>query len=80
MTSYEEIARKAEADLNTYQSKTGAARPQGIDENTGINTYAEKKFENNGAAIEAGDELSTNASYNKRIPPSEGGILDDRGR
>ncbi|KAH8656478.1 hypothetical protein BGZ61DRAFT_540930 [Ilyonectria robusta] len=27
-----------------------------------------------------GDELSTNRGYNKRIPPSEGGVLDDRGR
>ncbi|KAK1235908.1 hypothetical protein PQX77_000859 [Marasmius sp. AFHP31] len=55
----EEIARQAEADLNSYQTKTGAFH---------------------GAQVVTGDDLSTNASYNKRIPPSEGGEIDDRGR
>ncbi|KAH8808271.1 hypothetical protein F5884DRAFT_362609 [Xylogone sp. PMI_703] len=77
MSDYERIAKQAEADLNTYQSKTGAARPEGLTD-SGVNTYAEKKFE--GAQVFEGDELSTNRSYNKRIPPSEGGELDDRGR
>ncbi|PHH91781.1 hypothetical protein CDD83_10349 [Cordyceps sp. RAO-2017] len=74
---YEKIAKQAEADLNTYQSKTGAARPQGLDDG-GANSYAEKKFAT--AEVKQGDELSTNGGYNKRIPPSEGGVLDDRGR
>ena len=77
MSKYEQIAKEAEADLNTYQSKTGNARPQGLDD-AGVNSYAEKKFES--AKVEYGDELSTNAGYNKRIPPGEGGVLDDRGR
>ncbi|KAJ3485396.1 hypothetical protein NLG97_g6825 [Lecanicillium saksenae] len=73
------IANQAEADLNTYQSKTGEARPQGLDE-AGVNSMAEKKFEDRGAQINYGDEISTSGSFNKRIPPSEGGVLDDRGR
>ncbi|KAH7120341.1 hypothetical protein B0J13DRAFT_649102 [Dactylonectria estremocensis] len=58
-------------------AKTGNARPQGLDE-AGVNSAAERKFD--GANVEYGDELSTNRGYNKRIPPSEGGVLDDRGR
>ncbi|CAM1500492.1 Fc.00g096540.m01.CDS01 [Cosmosporella sp. VM-42] len=75
MSNYEQIAKDAERDLNTYQSKTGNARPQGLDD-AGVNSYAEKKFEN--AGVEYGDELSTNRGYNKRIPESD--VLDDRGR
>ncbi|RFU81005.1 hypothetical protein TARUN_1187 [Trichoderma arundinaceum] len=75
--NYEEISRRAEADLNTYQAKTGAARPQGLDD-AGVNSYAEKKFDS--ANVTYGDDLSTNRGYNKRIPPSEGGDLDARGR
>lgn len=76
-TDYEKLAKQCEADLNTYQSKTGNARPQGLDDG-GVNTYAEKKFAT--GEVQTGDELSTNRGYNKRIPPSEGGMLDDRGR
>ncbi|KAH7130984.1 hypothetical protein EDB81DRAFT_660161 [Dactylonectria macrodidyma] len=77
MTDYDQIAHQAETDLNTYQAKTGSARPQGLDD-AGVNATAERKFD--GAQVEYGDELSTNRGYNKRIPPSEGGVLDDRGR
>ena len=77
MSNYEQIAKQAEADLNTYQSKTGNARPQGLDD-AGVNSFAEKKFE--GAEVSYGDELSTNQGFNKRIPPNEGGMLDARGR
>ncbi|KJZ77138.1 hypothetical protein HIM_03459 [Hirsutella minnesotensis 3608] len=77
MTSYEQISQQAEADLNTYQAKTGAARPQGLDD-AGVNSYADKKFAT--GQVTYGDELSTNRGYNKRIPPSEGGMLDDKGR
>lgn len=76
-SNYEQIAKQAEKDLNTYQAKTGAARPNDAD-NAGVNPHAENKFES--AHVEFGDELSTNAGYNKRIPPSEGGITDDKGR
>ncbi|KAJ4158119.1 uncharacterized protein LMH87_008659 [Akanthomyces muscarius] len=78
-TDFTAIANQAEADLNTYQAKTGAARAQGLDQ-AGINSMAEKKFEDRGAQVTQGDELSTNGSFNKRIPPSEGGVLDDKGR
>lgn len=77
MSNYEQIAKQAEQDLNTYQAKTGNARRQDAD-NAGVNPRAENQFE--GAQVEFGDELSMNRGYNKRIPPSEGGILDDRGR
>ena len=77
MPDYEEISRRAEADLNTYQSKTGEARRQADDE-AGINSMVEKKFSS--AEVRQGDELSTNSGDRMRIPPSEGGVLDDRGR
>lgn len=70
MPNYEQIAKQAEYDLNTDQAKVGGP-------NHG-ESLAEKKFPT--AKVVTGDELSTNAGYNKRIPPSEGGILDDRGR
>ncbi|QUC16286.1 uncharacterized protein UV8b_00527 [Ustilaginoidea virens] len=77
MTDYDAIARQAEADLNTYQSKTGNARPQGLDD-AGVNSFAEKKFDS--ARVIYGEELSANQGYSKRIPPSQDGFLDDRGR
>ncbi|KAL7908303.1 hypothetical protein GGI35DRAFT_481005 [Trichoderma velutinum] len=77
MPNYEEISNRAEADLNTYQSKTGAARPQ-ADDDAGVNSYVEKKFD--GAKVAYGDELSTNRGYDKRIPPNEGGDVDARGK
>lgn len=74
---YTRIAKNAEADLNTWQSKTGEARPQGLDD-AGVNSYTEKKFPS--SDLRYGDDLSTNRGYNTRIPPEEGGIRDDRGR
>ncbi|KAH6690667.1 hypothetical protein F5X68DRAFT_253581 [Plectosphaerella plurivora] len=72
------IIQQAEADLNTYQAKTGEAREQ-YDDPAGVRSLTGNKFP--GAEVKyQGDDLSTNASYNKRIPPSEGGDLDDRGR
>lgn len=76
MSSYEEISRQAEADLGTSQAH-GKNRHEGLAE-AGVDSYAEKKFPS--AEVTTGDELSTNAGFNKRIPPSEGGVLDDRGR
>ncbi|KAH0489883.1 hypothetical protein TgHK011_001375 [Trichoderma gracile] len=77
MSNYEEISRQAEADLNTYQAKTGAARPSSNND-AGVDTNVEKKFES--ANVAYGDDLSTNRGYNKRIPPGEGGDVDARGR
>ncbi|KAH7376358.1 hypothetical protein B0T11DRAFT_293871 [Plectosphaerella cucumerina] len=74
----QKIIQQAEKDLNTYQAKTGAAREQ-YDDPAGVRSLNEKKFP--GAEVKyQGDDLSTNASWDKRIPPSEGGDLDDRGR
>jgi hypothetical protein len=74
---YTKIAEQAEADLNTYQSKTGEARPQGLND-AGVNTKSENKFPS--SEVTYGDDLNTNSGYNRRIPPSEGGTLDDKGR
>ncbi|KAF3356159.1 hypothetical protein VdG1_06487 [Verticillium dahliae VDG1] len=71
------IAADAEADLNSYQAKTGEAREQ-ADDAAGVRSIPENKFP--GADVKYGDDLSTNAGYNKRIPPEEGGDLDARGR
>ncbi|RSM02871.1 hypothetical protein CEP52_007692 [Fusarium oligoseptatum] len=68
MSNYEQIAKQAEQDLNTYQAKTGNARRQDAD-NAGVNPLVENQFE--GAKVEFGDELSTNRGYNKRIPPNK---------
>lgn len=77
MTDFEEISRRAEQDLNSYQAKTGEARRFGVDD-AGANTYQAETFP--GAEATQGDDLSTNRGWDKRIPPSEGGITDDRGR
>ena len=76
-SEYTRIAKNAEADLNTWQSKTGEARPQGLDD-AGVNSFTEKKFPS--SDVRYGDDLSTNRGYNRRIPPEEGGDLDERGR
>lgn len=70
------IAKEAEADLNSYQAKQGLNNAS-LD-SVGVDSGVEKKFP--GAEVKYDAELSTSASYNKRIPPSEGGELDDRGR
>lgn len=70
------IAQQAEADLNSYQAKQGLNNYSVND--AGVDSGVERKF--TGAEVKYGDELSTSGSYNKRIPPSEGGELDDRGR
>ncbi|KAJ9142528.1 hypothetical protein NKR19_g7198 [Coniochaeta hoffmannii] len=72
-----EIANNAEQDVNTYQAKTGAARGRDIDE-AGVDTRVEKHFE--GAHVSYEPDQVTNASYDRRIPPEEGGDTDHRGR
>ncbi|KAI2778979.1 hypothetical protein F4815DRAFT_221135 [Daldinia loculata] len=71
------IADQAERDLNSYEAKTGANRTSRNDE-AGVDTRVEKKFP--GADVRYDTDLSTNASYNKRIPLEEGGDVDSRGR
>ncbi|KAI3397534.1 hypothetical protein diail_10627 [Diaporthe ilicicola] len=70
------IAHEAERDLNSYQAKQGLNNVS-VDD-AGVDSIVEKKFP--GAQVKSGDEISTNAGYNRRIPPEEGGELDDRGR
>lgn len=77
MPNFEEISKQAEADLNTYQAKTGEARRFGVDD-AGANTYQAEKFP--GAEVQQDDDLSTNSGWDRRIPPSEGGTTDDKGR
>ncbi|KAI0841658.1 hypothetical protein F5Y06DRAFT_293356 [Hypoxylon sp. FL0890] len=71
------IADQAERDLNSYEAKTGAHKTSPSDE-AGVDTRVEKKFP--GAEVRYDKDLSTNAGYNKRIPPEEGGTTDARGR
>lgn len=70
------IAQDAERDLNSYQAKQGLNNVSV--EDAGVDSIVEKKFP--GAEVKVGTEISTNAGYNRRIPPKEGGELDDRGR
>jgi hypothetical protein len=74
---FRKIAEEAERNLNTYEAKTGAHKMSANDE-AGVDTRVENKFP--GSQVKYGEDLSTNASYNKRIPPEEGGELDARGR
>ncbi|KAI1405753.1 hypothetical protein F4819DRAFT_482208 [Hypoxylon fuscum] len=71
------IAEQAERDLNSYEAKTGAHKTSPNDE-SGVDTRVENKFP--GAEVRYDNDLSTNAGYNKRIPPEEGGDVDARGR
>ncbi|KAL1856976.1 hypothetical protein Daus18300_010536 [Diaporthe australafricana] len=68
------IAHEAERDLNSYQAKQGLNNVS-VDD-AGVDSIVEKKFP--GAQVKSGDEISTNAGYNRKIPPEEGGELDDR--
>ncbi|KAI1823071.1 hypothetical protein F4861DRAFT_540374 [Xylaria intraflava] len=81
MDSYREnirkVAQEAERSLNTYEAKTGAHKTSPSDE-AGVDSRVETKFP--GARVKYGQDISTNAGYNKRIPPEEGGDLDARGR
>lgn len=70
------IAADAEHDLNSYHAKQGLNNVSVGD--AGVDSIVEKKFP--GAEVKVGTEISTNAGYNRRIPPEEGGELDDRGR
>ncbi|KAI1131522.1 hypothetical protein F5Y10DRAFT_262094 [Nemania abortiva] len=74
---FRKVAEEAERNMNTYEAKTGAHKTSRSDE-AGVNTGVETQFP--GAQVKYGQDLSTNASYNKRIPPEEGGSLDARGR
>lgn len=74
-----EIAKQAERDLNSYRSKTGSGRDQATDyEAAGVSDVATSKFP--GASAKYGDDFVSSKSYDRRIPPDEGGDIDDCGR
>ncbi|KAK0633861.1 hypothetical protein B0T14DRAFT_576114 [Immersiella caudata] len=64
----EDIARKAEHDLNTYQSKTDTGR----DHPSNIKDSA------SGSSVMYGEGVVTSAGMDQRVPPDEGGEIDDR--
>jgi len=74
-----DIAQQAESDLNSYESKTGNKRDKktGL-ENAGVCDVVTNKFPD--STLRYGDDLVTNAGLNRRIPPDEGGDIDDHGR
>ncbi|KAK5656001.1 hypothetical protein OQA88_5139 [Cercophora sp. LCS_1] len=73
------IARQAEQDLNSYESKTGSGRDRATDyEPAGVSDTLVSKFP--GAQVKYGDDLVTSAGYDRRMPPDEGGDIDDHGR
>ena len=72
-----EMAHQAEIDLNTSAAKTGRKHHPGLGE-TGVDDIVEKKFP--GSSVRAGDEHISSRSYDRKIPPEEGGDLDERGR
>ncbi|KAK5629597.1 hypothetical protein RRF57_005312 [Xylaria bambusicola] len=74
---FRKIAEEAERNINTYESKTGAHKTSPSDD-AGVDTRVENQFPS--SSVRYSDDLSTNAGYNKRIPPEEGGDLDARGR
>ncbi|KAI1346875.1 hypothetical protein F5Y01DRAFT_296703 [Xylaria sp. FL0043] len=74
---FRKIAEEAERNLNTYEAKTGAHKTSPSDE-AGVDRRVENQFP--GGQVRYDQDLSTNAGYNKRIPPEEGGDLDARGR
>ncbi|KAI1425981.1 hypothetical protein F5Y12DRAFT_713636 [Xylaria sp. FL1777] len=74
---FRKIAEEAERNLNTYESKTGAHKTSPSDD-AGVDSRAVNQFP--GGSVRYDQDLSTNASYNKRIPPEEGGDLDARGQ
>ncbi|KAK0654934.1 hypothetical protein B0T16DRAFT_486630 [Cercophora newfieldiana] len=69
-----DIAKKAEHDLNTYQSKTGTGQdhPANIED---AGSRITSKFP--GSSVKYGEDVVTSASMNRRIPPEEGGEIDD---
>ncbi|KAF2970603.1 hypothetical protein GQX73_g2975 [Xylaria multiplex] len=75
--NFRKIAEEAERNLNTYEAKTGAHKTSHQGE-AGVDTGVESQFL--GAEVRYGQDLSTNAGYNRRIPPEEDGALDARGQ
>jgi hypothetical protein len=72
-----EIAQQAERDANTYNSKTGAARRTGLDEDSGVNTASEQKFP--GSKVVYGEGLTQYVYvfqvFQVFFPPSEPNVF-----
>ena len=61
------IARKAEADLNTYEAKVGHDFRGEAGFDAGVDTRAEKKFP--GAEVRYGEDLTTEVSRGREGDP-----------
>ncbi|KAK2016649.1 hypothetical protein LZ32DRAFT_65399 [Colletotrichum eremochloae] len=70
-----EAAAQAQLDVNTYQSKTGAARPQGNDD-AGVDTVqTEKRFP--GASVMVQGDPTYNVTYTPEQPAKDPAYDDD---
>src|SRR5262245_7784234 len=74
------IAAQAEPALNTYESKTGSGRAKASAfEAAGVtDERTSRRFP--GSTLKYGVEYVSNRGDHRRIPPDEGGDVDDRGR
>ncbi|KAK1979633.1 hypothetical protein LZ30DRAFT_751280 [Colletotrichum cereale] len=70
-----ETAAQAQLDMNTYQSKTGAARPQGNDDAGVSSVQAEKRFP--GASVMVQGDPINNVSYKPEQPAKDPAYDDD---
>ncbi|GKT54440.1 hypothetical protein ColTof4_13767 [Colletotrichum tofieldiae] len=70
-----ETAAQAQLDMNTYQSKTGAARPQGNDDAGVSSVQTEKRFP--GASVSVQGDPTNNVSYKPEQPAKDPAYDDD---
>ncbi|KAJ9294207.1 hypothetical protein DTO271G3_7069 [Paecilomyces variotii] len=74
-----DAAHRAEQDLNSYQAKQGIGRKSDSVLESGVNEQVDKQF-NGAASAKYGVVASSSSGDHRKIPPEEGGELDDRGR
>lgn len=75
-TDYNAISAQAERELNS-SANAGPGRGNNTDD-SGVDTSVENRFP--GAQVKVGDDLVTNAGYDRKIPEDEGGDIDAKGR
>jgi len=71
-----DIAKQAEADLNSHRAKHGSAGSTSVDD-SGVDETVTSKFP--GSTVTVGSAAS-GAGDNREIPVEEGGDVDARGR
>ncbi|GAD98971.1 hypothetical protein Plec18167_003397 [Paecilomyces lecythidis] len=74
-----DAAHRAEQELNSYQAKQGLGRKSDSVLESGVNEQVDKQFGGN-ADAKYGEVASSSAGNRRKIPPEEGGEIDDRGR